>query len=410
MIRHTLLRQAAWLVVGRLMAAALQAVSFAVLARTSDVRAFGTVMTVIATWTALGAFFDLGMGTLIIRERAVGATDAQITHILRINALTNLAVLLMSATSLATLAIATDSATLFNCLPLALWFASEKNGQVWLGFATADDKAHLATLSLLIRRGGALLLFTILLHALEPALAFALASAGASTTGNLLIRAMIAHSLDRSTSSEISTRMLLAKARPFYANSLASQMRNFDLVVVQSLASPVAAAAFAIPSRLLSPLRLAASAAAPSILSSAAAEGSGLRSAIRLSLIIQFTMTAFLTLVAFTAQFSVTAVLGMAYSDAILPVQISCMGLIFAIAVTLQTAILQGAGWEQYAGKLSMIMAPISLAAIGAGASTGGAVGAAWGLTGGFVLHAALLAPPIYRTSTSLGGKDDDLY
>lgn len=363
-------------------------------------------MTVIATWTALTAVFDLGMGTLIIRERALSATDAQIARILQINARTNLAVLLSSGMSLLALAWATSSTTLLHCLPLALWFAAEKNGEVWLGLATAQNRAHLSTLSLLIRRGGALALFMGLLELWAPTIAFSLASVTASVAGNCLIRALMTSSIDRTGSMDIPVRLLVAKARPFYTNSIASQLRQFDLLVVQLVAGPLAAAAFAVPSRLMSPLRLAASAAAPSILkSSASGEQDGLRVAIRLSLMIQTAMTLCLALVATSADTTVPALLGESYASASTPVRVACIGLVFAIGVSLQTAILQGVGREGYVGRLSMLVAPASLLMIGTGASLGGATGAAWGLTIGFILHSTLLMPPLVKTATNLGAQ-----
>ena len=71
--------------------------------------------------------------------------------ILRLNLLTSALLTVTVGVGLVGYALATGRPTLLALLPLAVWIAAEKNGDVWLSLATADGRSHLATASILIR-------------------------------------------------------------------------------------------------------------------------------------------------------------------------------------------------------------------------------------------------------------------
>jgi O-antigen/teichoic acid export membrane protein len=385
-----MIREATWLTAGRLVAALLQAANLILLARAVDPSTFGKVAALMSTLMVVGSVFDLGMGSLLLRERSAGAGASVVRAILRVNSLTNSALFCTSAIALAGLAIVRSDPDLWALLPICLWCVSEKNCQVWLLWAIAEGRTRLQFQSLLMRRGGGVALFLALLPLLQPALAFSVGICLASMVANFFVRRSLG--VPQSTRS-VSLNKIIKQGRPFYVTSVAAQSRNLDILLVQLVAGAATAGLYAIPARLTSPLRMLPASVAPVVVRHVASgTAQSQRAATRLAALLMAVMVVILGIIAALAGVLLPLALGATYAGAVTPLRVSCVGLIFASAVSLQTAFLQGRGREAWVSYISIPVAIVSLGLIGAGAAVGGASGACVGLSVSFLVHSVLLA------------------
>ena len=251
---RTLGGQYGWLICTRLTSAVLQAVSLILLARWAGPATFGTTAAVMGVLTVAGVLADLGLGPLLLRERSSDRQTILTGPVLRLNLLTSGVLAVCAVTVLAALSGATSNTTFLFLVPLGVWLAAEKNGDVWLNIATADGRTHLSAVSVVLRRGLGLALFVALSALLPVALAFAVGSAIGSLVANVVMRKQLDPG-PRGASAPLQLTVLRAAA-PFYLNSIAAHARSLDVAIVSAFSGPVAAAMYAVPARITSPLRM----------------------------------------------------------------------------------------------------------------------------------------------------------
>lgn len=390
-----LMGQYGWLLLARVVSAVLQSATLVLLARWAGPATFGLVASVTGILLLVGTVADFGLAGLLLRNQSLDRSSATAGVILRLNFLISTGLTMGVAVALTALGLSTSWPGLLMLVPLAIWMAAEKNGDVWLSLATAAGRSHLVTVSLLVRRGLSLLLFIVLAEGIATSLAFAVALAVGSVTANVLMRVTLKVN---PTQGEHSYRSVARAALPFLFNSLAAMVRNLDVAIVSAAAGPVAAGIYAVPSRLTSPLRMLPTTMSPLIVRYAAiGTRASLRAVGRVSILVMTVMPAVLVVIAVWAPSIVEIVLGVSYATAVLPLRIICVGLVFAFAISLETSYLQGCGDASLVGRIGLAIVVVTIASLFAGALLGGSTGAAIAASATFALHFALLAGPTVR-------------
>ncbi|SEL64552.1 Membrane protein involved in the export of O-antigen and teichoic acid [Blastococcus sp. DSM 46786] len=384
-------RQFAWLTVSRLLAAGLQAVSLLVLARFASVPEFALV----AGFLGLAAFaqmaVDFGLSTLAIRERAADPSSDLPAACMALHAKISIALSLLTLAVFLLLGLIANDVFL-ALLPLGLWIGADRSADAWAALWVADGYASRSALSVVIRRATTLGGFaTLAWLGLDAVLAFASASGLVSVAAAVIVRRAVSVRL-APRASESKTR-LVAKGRSFWVNSAVTQARNVDVALTGALVGAVEAGLFAIPARLTGPLRLVSASLATVLLPAAARA----RSSAEVTRLLRISAVAWLALsvlyvgCAAVVPAVLPVVLGEAYSGAVVPLQVTLVGLAAASAASLLNALLQGLGRQRAVALTSTATTGFYIAFVGAGAIVNGAIGAAVGGAVAYLVQACLL-------------------
>lgn len=388
--RKKLASQFAWISIGRLLGALIQAVTILLVARDLGPHSFGVFSAVFGVAIVFQAGFDLGIATMVVRERAVTPTSPIIYSALTLTDRLALAITLITGLPLLFLAIIIDP-FFYYLLPLAIWAACERHADTWLAIPLADGDARINTQNLVTRRVGTVLLYLGAVFAgVNAALAFSASMAITATVSLIVIRRIVIHRIDTSR-SRVTYREVINRSWPYWLNSVGTQARNLDTLVVSAVAGPSQAGFYAATSRATGPLRILSTSLAAVLLPASADRNRKIGS--------------LLGIVGFTALFccllygslilavpaAVEMFLGAVYEGAVLPLQIVLGGLVFAAIASLFTSMLQGLGYQLFVAKTAIANTAICLLAVSIGGLVGEAVGAAWALSASFASQAALL-------------------
>lgn len=378
-----------WVVSGRVGAALIQAVTFLVLARSLQPELFGFFAAVFGVATVAQTVVDLGLSTMLIRERAANPKSPVIAGILKLNDRLSLALSVLVGALLGALGAYVDQNYLL-LLPLAIWIGAERNADVWLGVAFADGDVRVNVSNILIRRVLTLVILISLSSLMSPLLAFALGAAAASLLSSLFAHRFVRARLEPYVA--VSLRRLLSESWPYWLNSLATQMRNLDVTLVAIAATSVQAGFFSAGSRLTGPLRILPTSLASVLLPAASRSNS---SSIRRLIYLVIAATGGLALIyggaIFFVPFFLPLLLGEGYTGAIPAVQIIFAGLAFAGSASLFGALLQGVGLKHFVANAAVVMTISCLIGVAFASSFAGAVGAAIGLSLSFLIQSVML-------------------
>lgn len=383
--------QFAWVSGGRILAALIQALIMLVLVRAVSPAEFGFFAAVYGVLTVVQTFFDFGLPTLVVRERAKKANPALVTAALHLNNGLSLAMGMMLVVVIGLLGFVVDP-QFFLLLPLGVWAAAERNADAWLGVIFADGDARINTTNLVSRRIGNLALFSVLIFStgIDPVLAFGVSSAVAACASwvfaHLYVRTRLA------PAERISPTVLMRMSYPYWINSVATQARNLDATIIGFVAGTAQAGFYAAAARLTSPLRILPTSLASVLLpASATRNSSNMRGLLRLVAYVVGGMAAFYLVLGLAVPFVVPVVLGEAYAGAIPALQITAVGLVFAAAASLLGSLLQGVGLKHYVAGTAVLTTVVCLAGVGIGGFLWGAIGAAAGLAFSYLIQSIVL-------------------
>ncbi|ELT45963.1 oligosaccharide flippase family protein [Arthrobacter nitrophenolicus] len=395
--RKKLASQFAWVSAGRLIGALIQAVTMLLLARDLGPYEFGLFSAVFGTIIVFQSALDLGIATMVVKERAADPQSPVIHSALRVADHSSFALAAVIAFPLAALGTFLDPFFML-LLPLSVWAAAERHSETWLSVPLADGDARINTQNLLIRRTAAALLYLGAVFAgIHAAVAFSAAMALTALISLIVIRKVVSSRLTPPLSA-LGLREIVRISWPFWMNSLGTQARNLDTLLVSAFAGPTQAGFYAATSRATGPLRIFSTSMAAVLLpASAGKERKHLRKLFKLV----WAMGAFCGLLYGTLMLLVPAVvhlfLGDAYRGAVLPLQIVLAGLVFAALSSLFNSILQGAGLQYFVAKTSVITTGACLILVSIGSLFLGAIGAAFALSFSFVLQSAILASRVSK-------------
>lgn len=386
-------KQFVWVSGGRLLGALIQLVTLIAVARDAGPSAFGSFSVVYGLAIVLQAAFDLGISTFTVRERAANPQSPVVAHALRFNTYTTLALFSCGLVILLAAGVWINPAYMFMA-PLCVWMAAERNADTWLGIALADGDAHINTVNLLGRRTFALGLYLALIAvSIHPLLAISIAFSASSLLFLGVVRRTLKSRVGRvGPFSYSDARAILTQARPYWINTVATQLRNLDAVVVTSVAGSVQAGFYGLASRATSPLRILSTSMAAVMLPTAARKDSG-SIGVLLRQIVVFAASLSVLYGSFIVVIPrlVPSVLGQSYEGAIVPLQIVVGGLVFAALASLLGSVLQARGLQWYVANAAMWMTALCLVLGIGGSILWGAIGAAVALSLSFVVQSLIL-------------------
>jgi O-antigen/teichoic acid export membrane protein len=381
-----------WVSSGKIIAALLQAAIMLLLVREVSPAQFGFFSAAYGVITIPQTLLDLGLPTLIVRERARDARDGIVTAALKLNNLFSIA---LSALLLLTglfLAVFVD-AQYWLLLPFALWAAAERNADAWLGVVLADGDSWINVTNLVLRRVLSLGIFVGLSTwtATPPMLAIALAFAVAAALSWFFAHVYVSQRLVPSSRHTMS--QLVAKSYPYWINSVSSQIQNLDVALTSAFAGPAQAGLYAAAARLTNPLRILPNSLATILLPAASKRTSStIASLCKLVAGATAVFGMFYGALIVLMPWAVPVFLGGDYAGATFALQVTCAGLVFASASSLVSTLLLGLGLKHHVATTAVVTTFACLAGVVVGSITAGAAGAAIGLASAFVLQSLLLS------------------
>ncbi|WP_082483996.1 oligosaccharide flippase family protein [Arthrobacter sp. Leaf141] len=397
MDRKKLFSQFAWVSVGRLLGALIQAATMLLLARDLGPHDFGVFSAAFGAMIVFQAAFDPGIATMVVKERAADPANPLIHTALRITDRLAFILAFSVAIPLVILGIALDP-YFFLLLPLAIWAACERHADTWLSVPLADGDARINSQNLLARRIiTALLYIGAVIVGVNAAFAFSAAMAVTALISLIVIRKIVRGRLTimppRHTFREI-----IRISWPYWLNSLGTQARNLDTLIVSAVAGASQAGFYAATSRATGPLRLLSTSMAAVLLpASATTSEKQIRSLFRMVWFVVVSCAILYGGLMMIVPIMVKLFLGEIYQGAILPLQVVLAGLVFAALSSLFSSILQGAGLQYFVAKTAVTTTLACLILAGIGGLLAGAIGAALALSFSFILQSAILAAPITR-------------
>lgn len=381
--RRRVVRQFAWVSAGRVVAALLQAVVLALVARAVSPTEFGFLGVFLGLAAVAQTFTEMGIATFIIRERAANPQSGDIAVAMRFNTFSSAVLSVLTGIVLLIAGFAAATEWLY-LLPLAIWIGAERNADARISIALADGDARINVSNLVGRRALATVILLGLIVAgvdglLSYSIALAIAAVLSSVFANRYVRERV------SPRSGSSFRSVLAESRAYWIHSVATQARNLDVPVVSAVAGATAAGFYSAGSRLTNPLRILPYSLASVLLPEATRAHRSGRS-LRPSLVLAGAMGLGVTLLYIAliplTPWLVQTVLGSQYLGAIAVVQVVLLGMPFAAGVTLAHVILQAIGRKSVVAASSTIFTILTLASVLVAAFLGGALGAAYAMSG----------------------------
>lgn len=381
-----------WLVISRLIAALLQAASLIVVARNAGPENFGIVAAFMGLVIVFQTIFDCGLFTFITKLRASEAESPAVSIALTTYRYIGLGLCLVLTVMAISLSVAGEMPW-WTLVPLAFAGWLERQGDVRLTVALADGEVWKNSATLVIRRSITLgLLLALGLTAVSPVVAFGIASLVASVVSLGLSYKLVVVKVEAGSISIAEVRQLLRNSRPFWVNSIGVQIRNVDVLLVGTVASPVAAGLYGAIARSLNPLMLLASSMASVLLPMAVKTDRKSGRSLIVPVISLMCLIAFVhILAAVFADKYVPLLFGAEFIPAVSGFRVVLIGIIFASFSSIQTALLQARGREVMVGKVSLVTSVLALCGIAIGAHQGGVLGATIGLAFSYVAQSFML-------------------
>lgn len=388
--RYSVRRQFAWVSLGRIMAALIQAVTIIVVARSATVNEFGIFSAAYGVVIVAPVLYDLGLSLFVTQERAKNPDSPLIRGAIRINGFIAIVVLIAGLLGCLALAPVTDGYSLVFA-PYVVWTVTERNAGTWLAVAFADGDAWLNMTNLVVRRAFTLAALSGLVALdVDPVLAFGLAAATAGSGSLLVARLYVRRRLHVAPSRD--ARRVLRSAMAFWGYQMAGQLRNLDVLLAAAIIGATQAGLYGAGARITGPLRILPDALAAALLPAASRKGfRPTRRLLRQIALFSVVSTAFGIVGVLVVPIVAEPVLGPQYAAAELVIQLTIIGLPFASLVSVQASLLQGVGLKAYVTRVAFIGTGFCLAGVAVGGVLGGAVGAMIGYTIGVVAQAGIL-------------------
>lgn len=400
-ILRTALGQSSWLFGSRIIGAAIQALILALLARQVTPGSLGTLVALMGILAFCSGIAELGLSPYALRTQArMGYVPNSVAVINRVTTLilyvVGMLILVVSATLLDSDAVASHALAV-----LAIWAGTEKNSRLWTNVLVGQGRSQRTASVHVANRVAALGIFLFLLYAIDDAItAYALAITVSAALANRVLY-YSARDAVREEPEDRTFGEVLRASFPFMVNTIGVQIRNLDVTLVSLVGGAAAAGLYGLPARLTTPLRMVPSAIAPVVLRYAAKREAAYMAAIRWLIATTLLLSALgLGIFALLARYVILGVFGAQYVEAVRPLQILCIGIIFAFAVTLLTSTLQGIGRERVVGSVAVLVNVGALLFVMAGTITWGADGAAAGLAISYCLHSLILLK-IWRNASN---------
>lgn len=385
-------RQFVLLLGSRVTASLLQAVLFAVLARSVTPAVFGLVAAVTGVVGVLLVGTGAGMATLVSRAHARGHDD-EVASAVRLTWVTG--VLTAGACALAL-----GGWSVLGTAPAALVLVAaaltvERTTDAALNVPIADGRVLVSGWPVLTRRVVAV---ALLLAGLAAGLDALWTYAVALLVGALVAQLMTRRVVPLPGAATVPWRELVRSGAPYMWNTLAAQSRTLDAAVVAAVLTPAAAGAYAAASKLVQPVLLVPQTIASLVLPRAArVDAAASRRMVRPLLLAGVASLVVVVPLALVAPWLLGLVMGEQYVGSADTFRALLVGMPFVALSAPLAAILQGQDRARLAATIGLVFAVVLLAGVAVGAVLAGPVGAAAGLSASFVARSVVLVVAALR-------------
>ncbi|OQM80290.1 hypothetical protein B0E55_03721 [Rhodococcus sp. 66b] len=375
---------------GRLVGALIQALSMVLLARISGPSGFGIFAAAYGVGLVLQTILNFGFTPFLVRIRALGDQDPLIASTLEFSRRANLAVGALLAFTAAVAAVFEPK--LWFVVPLTAWVVLDNYVETLLSLPLADGNTWQNAVSLLLRRALALVFVAAAWLAGVDAVFWYSVGLAFSSMIAVFVAIRLGPAITR-VRSRRSYKSIIGRSSHFWLNSVATQTRNFDVLLVGLVTSPAVSGIYGVTSRITTPLRLIPTSFAAVLMPAAARSTTGriTQGILRPAMYVCIASAVIFGVIAAAIPVLVPPILGDAYVDAVPVMQVVCFSLIFAAISSQLNAILQGTGRVEIVSYITVVSTLICLVGIVLAAPRYGALGAGWSLSLSYVLQTALL-------------------
>lgn len=397
-----LMRLSIGIVTGRLGAMLFQAGTLALLARSLELKEFAIVSGSLGLLAFAGALSDFGCCAAATRAIARHETDL-LANLNRLNQWSALGggILFTGALVGAWLYIGRELSPL---ILLGAWLIADRLAEFKLASLVGSFSSGKVAMNVLVRRlvpfVGVLVVF---LADLEDfvLITFVILSPVAAVLATFMWPSPVPMpSVDKAW-----LRRTLRASTPFWINTLSAQSRQLDVLVAGIGGGASVAAVYAPVSRLVTPMRMLPTAFAQATLAVIAREPGRVRVS-RLLLGSAAASLALFGTVSLFAEQTITFVFGSRYAGSAPAFQVLLAGLVFAALASMLTSLLQARGQERAVGRVGAFNAAATLTLILLGSAQFGGLGAAAGLSAGYVAQAFTLGLAYRKVSVEVAISD----
>lgn len=389
---------------GRIISAFVQAIALVLLAREVLPSELGVITVAIAIISAAGTVADLGIENSASRALASGDLNLLPPHI-RHHALVFTGLSLIVVLSIMCARYFVPQTIPFAFYLLGVWIWLERRSSLRISLTVASQRALRASFAMASSKLAALVFFYVALNLFDiktDLLYFLFLNLSAAIAILLSPRLPRKNGINTPTDG---TRAILKRARPFWMASLSGQARSMDTVVLGALAGPTAVGMYAFPARAIGPLRLFATSMGTIAMPSAAKEDWEQVNVLERAMwVLTCGFVAGTLVFGLVGQEILTFILGEAYAGSAAILAILMLGVAANIPGATWSAILQGSGKAKIVANIGLGLVPVYYVSVVGGISINGAVGAAWGVTGTFVVQLLIMA--FYRLRKDWPGKN----
>lgn len=388
---NSLLKNFSWGSLGTVVSTIIKALTLVLLARLTAPSEFAVYAAVVGILAVGKTVADLGLTNFIMRDRALICGSHLYPHALKLIGRSSLALGIVGSFSIVAAWLAGVAISL-QMMPLAVSAAFERSADTWRSVHIADGETHRRAIDLVVRRVLCLAVFSILAsnEVLPPIGALAIAEVLSSLVSFVSVRRHFHRKI--SMPARLEVRSVLASSRPYWINSLAMSSRNLDVAVVSGIAPLTQSGYFAAAARLVGPLQVLPSNLASVLLPHVArTSGSNVGMAARLPIYTALISLPILSLLSALAPPLVPTILGEAYADGVLPIQLMILGTPLSIYSNLTISVVQGQGYAKEVARRSAIFGATMLPTVAMGAYLGDAAGAAVGTVSANLVFALMM-------------------
>lgn len=384
-VKSRLGRQFSGILIGRLSGAVIQAVSMAMLARWIGPSAFGLFAIAYGVAIIVQTVADLGITTYVVRVRARSPRDGSIGKMLKLAGQINIGISIVAVAVLTAMSV--QDHRYIPLIPLAAWLGADKQVETWLAIPLADGLTWQNATSLVFRRVVALLfLLTAKACGLDPFAGFTIGLAVSSAASAYAV--MRRNRIVVSAQTEETVPEVLRHARPYWVNSVGTQARNLDTLLVGLLLNPVAAGFYGAASRLTTPLRMIPTSFAAVLMPAASRTTEGSRGGlVRSAVLMAIATTVMYSGLSLLLPTLIPLLLGPDFDGAVPVIQVVCAGLVFAAIASQLGALMQGWGHAKAVATVATCTTIVCLGGIALFGPVFGAVGAGAALALSYVVQ-----------------------
>ncbi|WP_299256764.1 MATE family efflux transporter [uncultured Kushneria sp.] len=370
-----LAKRFSWALLGRVFGAVVQALMLLLYARWSTVEEFGTTISLMTISVVAYVITDVGFSPFTIVAYAKNE-NKKVESIFCYEKW----VLILTVVVLE-IVFFTVGHLMMMLIPI--WAAFEKRADLWLCLAQAEGDNKKISYEIIKRRMLSLVVYISLVGmSINNIYAFT----GALLAGGVYSLWSVSKNNEVFLkSNDVSAICVLKESVFYYINSIAAQMRNLDVPLVNLFGGNVQGGMFAIVNRIISPMTMVATSVSMVIMPAITKkEIKGEKVVSLLFLTIVLSSIPIVVLYFFAPY--ITLVVGSKYQHAVKLIELTCLGLFFYSAANMFISVLQGMSKAKVTARVNIASSCLYIILIPMVALKFGAIGSVWLLNAYFFI------------------------